>query len=67
MTKLKEAIAILECQGELPLIYRPHILSGRHEGKWECHIESDWLLVWIQENDTMTLLFLDTGTHSDVF
>ena len=30
MTKLKEAIAILECQGELPLIYRPHILSGRH-------------------------------------
>ena len=35
--------------------------------KWECHIESDWLLVWIQENDTMTLLFIDTGTHSDIF
>lgn len=31
------------------------------------HIEADWILVWIQENDTMTLLFLDTGTHSDVF
>ena len=67
MTKLKEVIAILESKGELPPRYRPHILSGRHAGKWECHIESDWLLVWIQENDTMTLLFIDTGTHSDIF
>ena len=67
MTKLKEAIAILERDGELPSKYRPHILSGRYAGKWECHIEADWILVWIQENDTMTLLFLDTGTHSDVF
>ena len=67
MTKLKEVIAILESKGELPPKYRPHILSGRYAGKWECHIESDWLLVWIQENDTMTLLFIDTGTHSDIF
>ena len=67
MTKLKEVIAILESKGELPPKYRPHILSGRYVGKWECHIESDWLLVWIQENDTMTLLFIDTGTHSDIF
>ena len=67
MTKLKEVIAILESKGELPPKYRPHILSGRYAGKWECHIESDGLLVWIQENDTMTLLFIDTGTHSDIF
>ena len=67
MTKLKEVIAILESKGELPPRYRPHILSGRYAGKWECHIESDSLLVWIQENDTMTLLFIDTGTHSDIF
>ena len=45
-----------------------HLQRVRGESeKWECHIESDWLLVWIQENDTMTLLFLDTGTHSDIF
>ena len=56
MTKLKEVIAILESKGELPPRYRPHILSGRYAGKWECHIESDGLLVWIQENDTMGCL-----------
>ena len=33
----------------------------------ECHIEPDWLLVWEQDDFRLTLLFLHTGTHSDIF
>ena len=67
MTKLKEVIAILESKGELPPKYRPHILSGRYAGKWECHLRPDWLLIWDQNDTELTLLLIDTGTHSDLF
>lgn len=46
MSKLTTAIGILAREGSLPAIYQPHKLSGKYKGKWECHIESDWLLVW---------------------
>ncbi len=47
MTKLEKVIRLLAQFGTLPAQYRPHILSGRNlAGYWECHIESDWLLVW---------------------
>ncbi len=36
--------------GTLPAKYRPHILSGKYAGIWECHIEPDWLLLWKQNN-----------------
>ncbi len=33
----------------------------------ECHIQPDWLLVWQQDDEQLTLLLIDTGTHSDLF
>lgn len=27
----------------------------------------DWLLIWDQNDEELTLLFIDTGSHSDVF
>ncbi|MEE3448071.1 MAG: type II toxin-antitoxin system YafQ family toxin [Bacteroidales bacterium] len=53
--------------GSLPSKYRPHILHGTYEGYWECHIQSDWLLVWDQNDTDLVLLMTDTGTHSDIF
>ena len=67
MTKLQTAMRILCEQGVLPSEYRPHILSGNWAGIWECHIDSDWLLLWKRNEKELTLLLLDTGTHSDVF
>lgn len=29
--------------------------------------ETDWLLLWQQDDKELVLLFLDTGTHSDLF
>ena len=44
---------------------RLHRLTGNWSGCWECHIESDWLLVWEYAEDL--LILRETGTHSDIF
>ena len=62
-----DAIALLRTTGTLPMSYRPHKLSGNRDGQWECHIEPDWLMIWEQNDMELTLLFLQTGTHSDLF
>ena len=67
MTKIKVVLRLLAEQGNLPAEYRPHVLSGNKAGIWECHIDSDWLLLWTRNDRQLTLLLLDTGTHSDVF
>ena len=53
--------------GSLPPQYRPHILSGRLQGYWECHIKGDWLLIWTKNEDQKTIALSSTGTHSDLF
>lgn len=67
MEKFKDCVNILSSTGTLPAKYRPHKLSGTYPGAWECHIEPDWLLVWEQNDTELTLLMIDTGTHSDLF
>lgn len=67
LIKLLNVIELLATLGELPNTYRPHKLSGNKSGLWECHVQSDWLLVWEQDDELLTLLFLQTGTHSDIF
>ena len=49
----------------LPSRCRAHPLSGDWKGFRECHIEPDWLLIWKEDEDTLTLV--RTGTHSDLF
>ena len=67
MERFKKVIRLLEENGKLPAEYRPHKLSGQYEGKWECHIMSDWLLIWEQHDDELVLIMTNTGSHSDVF
>ena len=67
MQLILDAIALLKTTGTLPMSYRPHKLSGNRDGQWECHIEPDWLMIWEQNDMELTLLFLQTGTHSDLF
>ncbi len=47
--------------------YRDHGLTGNYQGFRECHIKPDWLLIYLIENDILTLTLVDTGTHSDLF
>ncbi len=47
--------------------YKDHPLKGVWEGFRECHIQPDWLLVYLIEDDILTLTLVDTGTHADLF
>ncbi len=59
-------IATTLLQGDtLDEIHRDHKLLGNYAGRRECHIESDWLLIYkIVENN---LIFERMGSHSDLF
>ena len=67
MEELWKVIGLLLETGMLPPQYKQHKLSGNRAGQWECHIKPDWLLVWEQNDLELHLLFLYTGTHSDLF
>lgn len=56
-------------QNDIPLEekYRDHELKGRYQGFRKCHIQPDWLLIYLKENDFLTLTLVDTGTHADLF
>ena len=52
-------------QNDIPLEekYRDHELKGKYQGFRECHIQPDWLLIYLKENDVLTLTLVDTGTQ----
>jgi mRNA interferase YafQ len=64
---LFKVIELLETEGTLPFNYKPHLLSGKLEGYWECHIRPDWLLLWTKNEKKKTIVLTRTGTHSVIF
>jgi mRNA interferase YafQ len=64
---IQKAVSLLASAGTLPAQYHPHKLINQKIETWECHIQPDWLMTWEQNDTELTLLFLQTGTHSDIF
>ena len=64
---LNEVFEQLIKNGKVNDIYRPHPLAGNYFGCWECHIKSDWLLVWKIDKRSRVVKLIATGTHSDLF
>lgn len=56
MELINEAMRLLAANGSLPAKYRPHKLSVKLQGVWECHIEPDWLMTWEQRSTFGRLL-----------
>ena len=67
MNLLNKAIEILASGEQLPESYRDHPLSDNWKGHRECHILSDWLLIYKIENDVLVLTLTRTGAHSELF
>ena len=65
LEKLKFLVWTLLAGEPLDPIHRDHRLLGNYVGRRECHIESDWLLVYRIEE--AIVFFERTGTHSDLF
>lgn len=49
----------------LPPSNRDHALGGNWKDHRECHIEPDWLLIYLPEGGD--LILTRTGSHSDLF
>ena len=65
MEKLEAAIDVL-ASGQLLLpSYFDHPLHGDLEGRRECHIGPDWLLIYKKDQESLLLLLLRTGTHRE--
>jgi mRNA interferase YafQ len=62
---LVAAVELLAEEGDLPPAYCAHRLSGEWRGVWECHIEPDWLLIYVITDEEV--LLIRTGSHADLF
>ncbi len=63
---LLEVVRMLEQGMPIPANYFPHRLKGKYKGCWECHVHSNFLLIWIDENAGVVWLER-LGTHSELF
>ncbi len=66
IANLKKVLSLLSQSATLPEEYNLHRLIGNYKGCWECHVENDMLLIWIDEENNLIKL-LRLGTHSELF
>jgi mRNA interferase YafQ len=64
---LENVIEKLRLDQPLDAKHRNHELSENFKGVWECHIQPDWLLLYLKDNGVLVLTLVDTGSHSDIF
>ena len=65
LEKLREVVGRLARGETLDPRHRDHPLHGEWKGGRDCHVESDWVLIYTADN---TFLRLErTGTHADLF
>ena len=67
--ELKTVIDKLAVKEELDFKYRNHKLidDKNYKDCFECHITSDWLLIYQYNDNELLLLLTNTGSHSDLF
>lgn len=64
---LRDVVDTLVHERKLDEKYRDHGLAGNYNGFRECHVESDWLLIYCINQDELELFLFRTGLHSDLF
>jgi len=45
--------------------YNDHPMKGQFAGKRDCHIETDWIMIYAIEDDALVLY--RAGSHADLF
>ena len=63
--KIKKVIRKLVNEERLEPNFKDHKLIGNYQGRRECHIESDWLIIYKLKD--AEIIFERTGSHSDLF
>ena len=65
LNKLREVVKRLTEGAPLPASHRDHALIGLWQLSRDCHIETDWILVYTADEGSLRIE--RTGTHSDLF
>lgn len=66
MVLLKEIITKLANGEKLDKKYKDHSLTGNWIRHRECHITSDWLLIYYYDNEVLVLTLTRLGSHSEL-
>lgn len=66
LAALKDVLFQLQKTGTVAASFKPHRLSGEFAGCMECHIQNDFLLIWINE-ESRTITLVRLGSHSELF
>ena len=66
LSLLKDVVAKPANGETLSEQYHDHPLKGNRKGYRDCHIQSDWVLIYKIDNDILTLILSETGTHADI-
>lgn len=64
--ELLKVLLLLERELPIPEEYKPHTLTGDYAGCMECHIQGDFLLIWI-DRETNEIDLIRLGSHSELF
>lgn len=63
---LMKVLILLQETGSVPESFYPHMLKGEYAGFMECHIENDFLLIWVDE-ENFQIKLTRLGSHSELF
>lgn len=63
---LLTVLRMLENEIPIPEEYKPHTLMNDYAGCMECHIQGDFLLIWVDE-ETNDIDLVRLGSHSELF
>lgn len=65
--ELEAVIDVILVGEALPPSRRDHLLTGNYAGFRECHIQPDWLLIYLDEPELCVVTAIRTGSDSDLF
>ena len=63
---LVRVIDVLAKEQPIPTEYFPHPLHGKYKGCIECHVQGDFLLIWMDSKSNVIEL-VRLGSHSELF
>lgn len=66
LAKLHDVLEMIASQEPLPEKMHDHFLSGSYGGHRECHLEPDWLLIYLIDDTELILTAVRTGSHSEL-